>query len=273
VVAVRPTGGDGGRRGAYAFGDTAVASRRLDVLASVFGPTSTALLADLPPGERRVVLDLGCGPGHTTAMLATAFPEAQVTGIDSSEAFVAEAAAGAPPRCSYRVADVTRLPLPGAPADVAYARFLVVHLPDPHAVMAQWASQLVPGGVLVVEEPEQIDTDDGDFRRYLDLAAVVVGSRGGDLYAGRLLADATPPPSTAVLLRRRTALDVPAGRASTIFSLNLATWGDDPALAGVVSPDEVAELGARLERRVGDPSTGVIGWWMGQLVVGRGVDP
>jgi trans-aconitate 2-methyltransferase len=262
-----PTDDESGPQAPYAFGDTAVASRRLEVLASVFGPTSRRLLADLAGSRRRVVLDLGCGPGHTTAMLAGAFPEAEVIGIDASDAFVAEASGRVTPRCSYRVADVTESPLPGAPADMIYARFLVVHLPDPPAALATWAGQLAPGGVLVVEEPERIDTGDADFRRYLELASVVVRSRGGDLYAGGRLADAAPPTSP-VMLERCTPLEVPAGKAATIFSLNLATWGDDPAVSVVSAPEEIAGLARRLEHRVGDVSTGVIRWWMRQLVVG-----
>lgn len=264
----RATGHDRGDRASYAFGDTAVASRRLDVLASVFGPTSAALLADLPPGPRPVVLDLGCGPGHTTAMLAAHFPEARVVGLDASAAFVEEAATAAAARCRYQVADVTRSPLPEAPADVIYVRFLVVHLPDPHGAMARWVDQLAPGGLLVVEEPERIDTDDADFRRYLELASAVVAGRGGDLYAGRLLAQADPP-SARIVLQRGTALDVPAGRAATIFSLNLATWSDDPLVTAVADAAERADLAERLQRRRSDASTGVIRWWMRQLVVER----
>jgi SAM-dependent methyltransferase len=259
--------------GSYAFGDTALASRRLDVLASVFGPTSRALLDDLPPVSPRLLLDLGCGPGHTTAMLAAAFPEADVIGIDASDAFVTEAAsasasvsASVSARCRFRRADVTRTPLPGAPADLIYGRFLLVHLADPDAAMAGWATQLQSGGLLVVEEPERIDTDDADFRRYLELASVVVGARGGDLYAGRFLADAPAPLSTEVVLRRATALDVPAGLAATIFSLNLPTWADDPSVRAVAGPDETGHLAERLRRRVSETSTGVIRWSMRQLV-------
>ena len=163
---------------------------------------------------------------------------------------------------------MTRTPLPGAPADVIYARFLVVHLPDPHRALAGWAGQLAPGGVLVVEEPERIDTDDADFRRYLELAEIVVGARGGDLYAGRLLAEVSPP-STETVVRRRTALEVTTALAATIFSLNLGLWRDDPAVAAVAGADETAELAERLAGRGSDMSTGVIRWWMHQLVVGR----
>jgi trans-aconitate 2-methyltransferase len=258
-----------GPAGTYAFGDTEGASRRLDVLASVFGPTSRALLASVASARPGVVLDLGCGPGHTTAMLADALAGATIVGIDASEAFVAEATATAPSDCRFTVGDVTRAPLPGAPADLIYSRFLVVHLPDPHGALALWASQLRPAGLLVVEEPERIDTDDADFRRYLELASVVVAARGGDLYAGRLLADVPAPPSTDVVVRRSTPLDVAAGRAATIFSLNLALWRDDPAVAAVAGADETAALAERLHRRGPDRSTGVIRWWMRQLVVRR----
>lgn len=236
------------------------------MLASVFASTSEALLGDLDATPPRVVLDLGCGPGHTTAMLAGAFPGADIIGLDASDLFVTEAARKAPRRCSFRVADVTRSPLPGAPADVIYTRFLVVHLADPRAALTTWASQLAPGGFLVVEEPERIDTEDRDFRRYLELASVVVGVRGGDLYAGRLLAEMAAPAGTDVVIRRSTPLDVAVGKAATIFAMNLSTWGDDPSVADIAGGDEVADLAGRLQRRLTDESTGVIRWWMRQFV-------
>lgn len=199
-------------------------------------------------------------------MLAGAFPSARVTGVDSSEAFVAQATA-AVAQCRFVVADATVAPLPSTPADVIYARFLLVHLVDPAAVVEAWSGQLRPGGMLVVEEPERIDTADADFRRYLELATAVVGARGGDLYAGRTVAAMAAPPGTTTVVQRQASLDVPAGKAATIFSLNLATWAADRAVLAVARPDEVAALGARLEERRGDPSTGVIEWGMRQLVV------
>jgi SAM-dependent methyltransferase len=256
----------------YAFGDSAAASERLAVLASVFAPTSRALLGTLPgeaPAPPQLVLDLGCGPGHTTAMLAETFPSALVVGIDTSPAFVAEAASAALGRCRFAVGDVTRTPLPCAPADVVYGRFLLVHLPEPRSTVAAWAGELRPGGVLVVEEPEHIETDDPDFRRYLELAAAVVADRGGDLYVGRELVALTPPPGASVLIEQEAPLEVVAGSAASIFSLNLGTWGDDPVLRGVARPGEAAALLARLRDRCADRTTGVIRWHMRQLVMTR----
>ncbi len=262
----------------YAFGDTGAASERLGVLASVFGPTSRALLADLrtggvfgdlSAGAPRLVLDLGCGPGHTTGMLAETFPSAVVVGIDASPAFVTEATGAGPGRCRFAVGDVSRTPLPCAPADLVYGRFLLVHLPNRKAAVAAWAGELRRGGAVVVEEPERIDTEDRDFRAYLELAAAVVADRGGDLYAGHELADLTPPPGASIVLHRDAALEVSVGSAATIFALNLGIWGQDPVLAGVTSPGESAALLERLRDRRHDPSTGVIRWHMRQVVMTR----
>ena len=258
---------------AYAFGDTPTASTRLDVLASVFAPTSLELLGQVrarvavPPGG--LVVDLGCGPGHTTAMLAGVFGSARVVGLDTSVAFAAEAASGRGDRRAFAVADAARLPLPCAPADVVYARFLCVHLPDPRALVMSWAGEVRPGGIVVVEEPERIDTEDEDFRRYLELAAVVVADRGGDLYAGRQLVGLALPPGTVRVVDRCAPLEVAAGAAASIFALNLSTWRDDPALGPVTGPGETAALLARLEDRRLDPSTDVIRWHMRQVVVRR----
>ena len=60
--------------GSYAFGDSALARERLGIVADTFAAPTRALLRDLPPGGRRYVVDLGCGPGYTTALLCEAFP-------------------------------------------------------------------------------------------------------------------------------------------------------------------------------------------------------
>ena len=257
---------------AYAFGDTPRASARLDVLAQVFAPSSVALLRELsvPPGG--LVLDLGCGPGHTTAMLAGAFPSARVVGLDSSVAFASEAARSrrAGP---FVVADVARAPLPVAPADLVYARFLCVHLARPRARVLSWGGQLRTGGVVAVEEPERIDTEDPTFRRYLELAAAVVADRGGDLYAGRQLGGLEAPPELVRVVDRGVPLDVATGAAASIFALNLATWRHDDALASVARAGETEALLDQLEARRPDPTAGIIRWHMRQVALRRAPVP
>lgn len=72
------------------------------------------------PGTPRTVVDLGCGPGHLTAVLRERWPDADVVGLDSSPAMVARAREqNADPRARYELADVRdqaagRGPVPGA---------------------------------------------------------------------------------------------------------------------------------------------------------------
>ena len=54
------------------------------------------LLARLDLTAPRRVVDLGCGPGNSTAPLAARWPEAVVTGLDASEEMLAEARAKHP---------------------------------------------------------------------------------------------------------------------------------------------------------------------------------
>ncbi|HTD51317.1 MAG TPA: methyltransferase domain-containing protein, partial [Acidimicrobiia bacterium] len=119
----------------YAFGDSALARERLAIVADTFEVPTRTLLADLPALQPRYVLDMGCGPGHTSALLRQRFPHSEVTGVDASPAMIDEArdrVTGA----WFCVADVTE-PL-RLPADVVYARLLLGHLPDPRAALEHW---------------------------------------------------------------------------------------------------------------------------------------
>ena len=49
------------------------------------------LLAQVRAANVRQAVDLGCGPGNSTELLALRFPQAQLIGIDNSPAMVAEA--------------------------------------------------------------------------------------------------------------------------------------------------------------------------------------
>src|SRR5579875_2115802 len=54
----------------YAFGDSDAAAERLGMLAELFDAPSRSLLRSLGGARIGLAIDLGCGPGHTTRLLA-----------------------------------------------------------------------------------------------------------------------------------------------------------------------------------------------------------
>jgi trans-aconitate 2-methyltransferase len=204
----------------YAFGDTDLARERLALVADTFEAPTRALLHDLPPGGYRYVVDMGCGPGFTTALLREAIPHSFTTGIDASPAMIAEARDRVPD-AHFVVADVTAAL--ALPAQIVYARLLLGHLPDPATALAAWAAALRAGGLVVCEEPVRYRSADPLFARYEDAVTAVVAARGATLWAGPAL-DADPPGCRREL-DRVVEHPVSAARAAAMFWRNAARWG------------------------------------------------
>ena len=249
----------------YSFGDTALAAERLHVLDAVFAPTTDALLDGLPLTPARIA-DLGCGPGATTARLVARWPTARVTGFDASEAFLAAARTGVP-TADFVAADVTA-PLPGAPYDLVYARFLLAHLPDVAAAVRAWVAGLGSGGVLVLEETEHIASSDPWFARYEAVSYGRVASAGAHVYAGADISAAIPA-GVEVVLDRVVELDPTAGEAAGMFWRNLATWGPDAVAQGLLTEADRDALLTHLRDRVDDPTRGLFTWTHHQTVLRR----
>ncbi len=65
------------------------------------------LLARIPVTDVRFVTDLGCGPGNSTELLAHAWPDARIIGLDSSEAMLTQARERLP-HCTFLKEDIRR---------------------------------------------------------------------------------------------------------------------------------------------------------------------
>ena len=114
-------------------------------------PIVAGLAERLAGGGR--VADIGCGTGHTTNLLARAFPNSTVVGYDLADDAIArgtaEAAAYGLSNVTFEVADVTRLPA-DPPLDVAFAFDAIHDQADPASVLARIFDALLPGGVFVM---------------------------------------------------------------------------------------------------------------------------
>jgi trans-aconitate 2-methyltransferase len=111
------------------------------------------LLSRIGAERPRVVVDLGCGDGSATATLAQRWPQAHVTGVDSSPSMLAAAAAHAVPgRLDFLAGDL-RDWSPDRPVDVLVSNAALHWVPGHGPLLARWAADLAPGGWLAVQVP------------------------------------------------------------------------------------------------------------------------
>jgi trans-aconitate 2-methyltransferase len=110
------------------------------------------LLARVALDEPKRVVDLGCGPGNSTELLAVRYPNAEVSGVDTSPAMV-EAAKKRLPNASFEVGDAATW-TSTSPLDVVYANAVFHWIPDHAALMPRLAKLLAPGGFLAFTVPD-----------------------------------------------------------------------------------------------------------------------
>jgi len=115
---------------------------------------ATDLLARVPGGARRAIVDLGCGPGNSTQLIAERYPESEIVGLDSSPDMLASARARLP-RLKFTQGDLADWR--GGPADLIFANAVLHWVPDHIAVMARLARELAPRGCLAVQMPDNED--------------------------------------------------------------------------------------------------------------------
>jgi trans-aconitate 2-methyltransferase len=238
----------------YTFGDNDLAGQRLLLLAHVFAPSSTQLLAQLEgEGAGAHGVDLGCGPGETTALLERLVGLASITGLDASARLVAWAAQRAAERpqarAQFRVHDVTCAPFPVADIGFLYARFLLTHLSAPQEALATWAREVRAGGVIVLEETSAMRSAHPVFRRYYELVAQLQASYGQKMQIGEdlvALARKTPTP-LAVVHATTTPIALPASIMARLHAMNIRTWRLDQGAQRAFDPAELDLLSTRLD--------------------------
>ncbi|MBJ7442210.1 MAG: class I SAM-dependent methyltransferase [Sphingopyxis sp.] len=119
---------------------------RLDLMLQDFGDAAIVAAA-AQPGEH--ILDIGCGSGTSTFMLADRVgPTGHVLGVDISRQLV-ELARAATPKAApieFHLADAATADFPAEGFDLLFSRFGVMFFDDPVAAFANMRAALKPGG-------------------------------------------------------------------------------------------------------------------------------
>jgi SAM-dependent methyltransferase len=184
--------------GSYAFGQfqhNEAELERLKTQAAAAQALERMILtqAGLKPGMR--VLDLACGPGIVSCLLADMAAPGRVLGLDLSAELLVEARAAAGRQgltnLGFQQGNAYGLELEDEQFDFIYARFLFQHLEHPLKALAEARRVLKPGGILAIA-----DVDDGwlclypepvAFKGFTQRAAELQAKSGGDRLVGRKL--------------------------------------------------------------------------------------
>ena len=105
------------------------------------------------------ILDLGCGTGWLSELLANFGP---TTGVDLAESVIAAAKSRAP-HVTFMAGDIFQMPLPASNFDVVVSQEVIAHVADQAAYLDLAARALKPGGYLIITTPNKFIIDRDDF--------------------------------------------------------------------------------------------------------------
>ena len=111
------------------------------------------------------IADLGCGPGNSTAVIRSVFPEAEIIGLDHSSNMIDRARAEHP-GLQFQLCDVSEL---SGEFDMLFSNACLQWLPDHHALLPRLMGLLRPGGVLAVQIP--MNQDEPLFRMIREVSS------------------------------------------------------------------------------------------------------
>jgi SAM-dependent methyltransferase len=125
------------------------------------------------PDRLGVVLDIGCGRGTSSLVIAEKLRPQRVVGLDAAPSLLVQAGERAKElpdlTVDFTEGDFHNLPLSAGSCDVAVAAFCLYHSPQPQDVIAQIARVLAPTGLAVLV------TKGRDSYREMDQLAAAAG--------------------------------------------------------------------------------------------------
>lgn len=242
-------------RGEYVLATGDAATNRLRILHNIYGPGARELLSRAGIREGMSVVDLGCGTGMTTQLLAELVgPTGEVIGVDYSRAQVEQARALLPKHLgnvSFIEASATDTRLPREAFDLVYSRFLLIHLTDPEAALREMRELLKPEGIFVCEDGDLTSASSeprSKLQEFSNLFGALGPKWGVDYTLGRRLFHMV---QAANFSRVEIMLNQPVfshGENKRLLELSVAEAGPSFVAAGLLTSDELTETIAEMQR-------------------------
>jgi len=116
----------------------------------------------------RRIIDLGCGPGNSAAVIAERWPRASLTGLDSSPEMI-QTARLEYPQYEWLVGDIGQWAQSQASFDLVFSNAALQWVTNHEAVYPRLLERTAPGGALAFQVPANLDAPAHRLMR--DLAA------------------------------------------------------------------------------------------------------
>ncbi|MDC7218936.1 MAG: methyltransferase domain-containing protein [Spirochaetales bacterium] len=97
------------------------------------------------------IIDIGCGPGNSTAVLAGRWPKSRITGLDSSPAMI-ERARESGIEADWITADASTAQFPGT-WDLIFSNAAYQWIPRQSELFHKLKANLKPGGIMAAQIP------------------------------------------------------------------------------------------------------------------------